>query len=206
MDKYTAKSLDELLETAAQAKKVNIEELRYYILEEKKGFLGLGNQVTAEVYCLNDVESFIKKYLITFFRSLDMDVDINIEQDTTEEMFKVMLNAENNAILIGKNGQTLQAINTVVKGATNSAFKRRFKILIDINNYKMERYDKVQSIAYRIAKTVQKTHISAVLDPIPNDERRVVHNFLSDIPHIRTESEGEGKDRRLRIIYDENKE
>ncbi|MEA5026875.1 hypothetical protein SDC9_65488 [bioreactor metagenome] len=204
MEKYTAKTLEELLDTAAQAKRVNIEDLSYFVLEEKKGFLGIGNQVTAEVYCLNDVRKFIKDYLDTFFHSLDIDVQIDVQQE--EDMFKVMLNAENNAIIIGKNGQTLQAINTVVKGATNSAFKRRFRILIDINNYKVDRYDKVKAIAYRVATSVQKTHISAVLDPIPNDERRVVHNFLSDLPHIRTESEGEGRDRRLRIIYDANKE
>ena len=203
MDVFTAKSLEEVLAKAAEEKKVSVEELQYFVTEEKKGFLGLGNQVSAEVYSMNDVTVFIEKYLKTFFAGLDIEAEVIVKKE--EELFKVMLNAENNAIIIGKNGQTLQAINTVVKGATNSTFKHRFRILIDINNYKTDRYDKVKAIAYRVASSVQKTRVSAVLDPVPNDERRVIHNYLGELPHIRTESEGEGRDRRIRIIYDENK-
>jgi spoIIIJ-associated protein len=117
-----------------------------------------------------------------------------------------MLNAENNAILIGKNGQTLTAINTVVRAAVNSSFKRRFNVMVDINNYKVDRYDKVMQIASRVARTVQRTKISATLDPMPNDERKVVHQFLSEMKNIRTESEGEGINRRLKIIFDRNKD
>ncbi len=203
MDKFSAKNLEELLALAATAKNVSVADLSYFITEEKKGFLGLGNQITAEVYCMNDVQQFIADYLKTFFSGLNITAEIDVDRE--DDAFKVMLNAENNAVIIGKNGQTLQAINTVVKGATNSAFKHRFKILIDINNYKTDRYDKVKAVAYRVASSVQKTKISAVLDPIPNDERRIIHNYLSEFKNIRTESEGEGRDRRIRIIYDENK-
>ena len=204
MEKYTGKSLEEILETVALKKGVTKEELYHYILDEKQGFFGLGNQVTAEVFCLNDVKDFIQEYLMRFFKSLDQNVEIYIEQ--TAESFKVMLNAENNAIIIGKNGQTLQAINTVVRGATNSKFKRRFRVLVDINNYKGDRYDRLKTTVYRIAKTVQSSKVDAVLDPMPNDERRVVHQYLNEMKNIRTESEGEGKERRLKIIYVESEE
>ncbi|MDD2592304.1 MAG: KH domain-containing protein [Erysipelotrichaceae bacterium] len=203
MDVFSAKTLEDLLSKAAEEKKVTVDDLQYFVIEEKKGFLGLGNQVSAEVYSLNDVSEFIANYLEKFFKGLNLAVDIVVTKEN--DIFRVMLNAENNAIIIGKNGQTLQALNTVVKGATNSTFKHRFRILVDINNYKTDRYDKVKAIAYRVATSVQKTRISAVLDPIPNDERRVIHNYLSELPHIRTESEGEGRARRIRIIYDEDK-
>ena len=77
---------------------------------------------------------------------------------------------------------------------------------MDINNYKTDRYDKIKGIAYRVAKSVQKSHVSATLDPMPSDERRVIHNFLSEMANIRTESEGDGRGRRVKIIYDANKE
>lgn len=204
MEKYTGKSLDEILETVAMKKGVTKEELYYYVLDEKQGFFGLGTQVTAEVFCLQDVKDFIQDYLMRFFKNLDQNVEINIEQSA--DNFKVMLNAENNAIIIGKNGQTLQAINTVVRGATNSKFKRRFRVLVDINNYKGDRYDRIKTMVYRIAKTVQTTKVDAVLDPMPNDERRVIHQYLNEMKNIRTESEGEGKERRLRIIYTDSEE
>lgn len=203
MKKYTAKNLEELLDKVAKEKGVRVDELTYYVLEEKQGFLGFGAQVTAEVYCLNDVSEFLKTYLETFFKNIDQSIEVIIERQ--HETFKVMINAENNAILIGRGGQTLQAINTVVRGAVNSYFKRRLQVLVDINNYKNDRYDKVKAMATRIARTVQRTKISAVLDPMPNDERKVIHQMLTEMKNIRTESEGDGSHRRLRILFDKNK-
>ena len=203
MKKYTAKNLEELLDKVAKEKGVRVDELTYYVLEEKQGFLGFGAQVTAEVYCLNDVSEFLKTYLETFFKNIEQSIEVTAERQN--ETFKVMINAENNAILIGRGGQTLQAINTVVRGAVNSYFKRRFQVLVDINNYKNDRYDKVKAMATRIARTVQRTKISAVLDPMPNDERKVIHQMLTEMKNIRTESEGDGSHRRLRILFDKNK-
>lgn len=204
MKSYTAKTLDDLLRNAASDKGVAQDELTYYVTEERKGLLGLGGSVTADVYCLKDVKEFIFDYLGNFFTNLNLEIEIEIFQ--TGDAFKVMLNAENNAILIGKNGQTLQSINTVVKSAANSAFKRRFQILVDINNYKESRYEKITAMAKRIAKTVQRTKVTATLDPMPNDERKAIHQALTDIPHIKTESEGDGNSRHLKIMYDKGQE
>jgi spoIIIJ-associated protein len=204
MKSYSGKNLEDLLQNVAKEKGVKVEELTYFVTEEKTGFLGFGASVTAEVYALSDVRDFLKGYLERFFKTLEQDVEVDVQQEN--DTFKIMLNAENNAILIGKNGQTLTAINTVVRAAVNSSFKRRFNVMVDINNYKVDRYDKVMQIAARVARTVQRTKISATLDPMPNDERKVVHQYLSEMKNIRTESEGEGINRRLRIIFDRNKE
>ena len=204
MKKYEGKNLEDLLKEVAKEKGCEVEELSYYVLEEKAGLLGIGKQVIAEVYSLDDVKDFIYEYLRTFFDGLELDVDITVNRNL--DSFKVMLNAENNAMLIGKNGTTLQAINIVVRAAANAEFKRRFIVLVDINNYKADRYDKIKHLAKRVAQTVQKTRVSAKLDPMPNDERKVIHQYLSEMHNIRTVSEGEGNYRYLRIFYDENKE
>lgn len=199
---YTAKTLEDLLANAAKEKNVNVSELTHHILEEKKGLLGLGASVRAEVFCLNDVKEFIFDYLGTFFTNFEQEIEIEILMDN--KIFKVLLNSENNAILIGKNGQTLQAINTVVRSAVNATFKGRFNVFIDINNYKEDRYAKVKALANRVARSVQKSKIAAALDPMPNDERKVIHQFLSTFENIRTESEGEGRDRHLKIFYQDS--
>jgi len=95
-------------------------------------------------------------------------------------------------------------LNTVVRAATNASFKRRFHIMIDINNYKSERYDKIKYLAKRTAHTVQKTRVAARLDPMPNDERKIIHQYLSEMRNIRTISEGEGNYRYLKIVYDDS--
>lgn len=204
MKSYSGKNLEDLLQSVAREKGVKVEDLTHFITEEKTGFLGFGASVTAEIYALPDVRDFLQEYLERFFKTLEQNVEVEVLQDN--DTFKVMLNAENNAILIGKNGQTLTAINTVVRAAVNSSFKRRFNVMVDINNYKVERYDKVMQIAARVARTVQRSKISATLDPMPNDERKVIHQYLSEMKNIRTESEGEGINRRLKIIFDRTKD
>ena len=201
---YTAKNLDDALREACIKKDCRIDELTYNVLEENKGFLGIGSSVKIEAYCLNDVKEFLFDYLGNFFTNANIECSVEIFQK--DDSFTIMLDAENNAVLIGKNGKTLQAINTVVKSAVNSEFKRKFKILVDINNYKQERYSKLKSMAIRIAKNVSRTKVDASLDPMSNDERKVIHQALANLKHIKTESEGEGLNRHLVIKYVDHKE
>jgi spoIIIJ-associated protein len=201
--RYSGKNLDDALAHAAKEKGVQVSELTYYVVEEKKGILGFGAEVTLEAYALNDVSLFIKTYLENFFSHFDKEAEIGV--DRQGEVFKILINASNNAILIGKAGQTLQSLVSVVRSATSSEFKRRFVINVDINNYKVDRYEKVRLMAARIAKQVQRTRITATLDPMPNDERKVIHQELQKVRNIKTESEGEGPKRRLKIMFDKQK-
>ena len=203
MKRYSGKTLEDCLAQATKDLGVDAEALRYTKTEEKTGFLGMGTLVTIDVTGPEDIVAFIQDYLETYFKNIDLDVNVMVKQE--EEGFGVMLDAENNAILIGKAGQTLQSINTVVKGAVNSHFKGRYNVLVDINNYKQDRYEKVKALADRIARSVLRSKTAATLDPLPNDERKVIHQYLSEMPHIRTESVGEGNQRRLKIVYDKNK-
>ena len=209
MKTYTGKNLDEVLNQAAEEKGVSVSELTYKVIEESSGFLGIGSKVTITAYCKNDISEFMKEYLQNYFDGIHMEAEIQIEMDG--EYFHINLNTENNAILIGKNGQTLQAMNTVLKSAVSSEFKRRVGVLIDINGYKEEKYQKVCSLAQRVAKTVQRTKTTAVLDSMPADERKAIHNALagmndiSNMKYISTVSEGEGNQRRLKIVYNEEK-
>lgn len=202
MKKYTAKTLDEVLKQIAQEKNCSIEEITYEVLEEKKGILGFGGTTTVKAYTKQDIKEFIFEYLGTYFTDLNQAVSIEIivEEDT----FKVVLDAENNAIIIGKAGQTLRAISNVLKAAVNNTFEKRVNVLVDVGNYKEDRYRKVKRIAQRVAREVKKTHIDAALDPMPNDERKVIHQYLSGMPNIKTESEGEGIKRHLVIKYVSN--
>lgn len=199
MKTYTSKNLEELLKEAAADKGVNVEDLTYTILEETSGFLGLGSKVTASVYCDKDIKEFIKEYMMNYFNGINMPATVEVSEENG--FFHVNIDAENNAILIGKNGQTLQSMNNVLKSATSSEFKRRVGVLIDINGYKEEKYQKVTSLAIRVAKTVQRTKTDAVLDPMPADERKAIHNCLTNMRNISTVSEGEGNQRRLKICY-----
>ena len=205
MQKFEAKSVDEALKEACRVKGVSLEELKYYVIEEKPGGLfGIGSKGVVEAFTYNDVQQFLEDYVSTYFRNINMPVEVIVNRSEDNE-FKIIINAENNAILIGKNGQTLEAIKTIVNAAANATFKCHIHMSVDINGYKEERYEKLKQTVERIAKTVVKTKVSARLGDLTSDERKIVHQHLSEMPHVKTESEGEGNNRRLKIIYVDKK-
>lgn len=202
---YTGKSIDEILASAAKEKNCEIETLYYEVKDEKTGFLGLGKEITAEVYSQGDMIEFIQEYLKNYFDGIEMEsyIEVTVNKDG---YFHVDLDTQNNAILIGRNGQTLQSLNMLVKAAMCSEFKRRIAILIDINGYKEDKYRKICHIAQRAAKSVRRTKVDVTLDPMPADERKAIHNYLTNMAGVSTVSEGEGNQRRIKIVYNPGKE
>ncbi len=198
MTEYTAATLEEALAQAAEEKECSVEELKYYTVEQEEG-------VRIGAYTQDDIKEFIFDYLGNFFVGIGQDIEVAIEETETGG-YIVHLNADNNAVLIGKQGKTLNAFNTVVRGAVNSEFRSRIDVLVDINNYKEERYRKLTYIAKNTAKQVQRSHVDAALDPMPNDERKVIHKALSGWHHVRTQSEGEGPLRHVIIKYEPDEE
>ncbi len=204
MKVYTGKTLDDVLASIAKEKDVALEDITYYVKEEKSGFLGFGSSVTVEAFTSKDVVEFVEDYLANFFAALEIDVEQEVKLE--KNSLDIKLNASNNGILIGKNGQSLQGLNTLIRQVVNSTFKRRFFVFVDINNYKQDRYQKLRAMGRRVANKVKRSKIDASLDPMPNDERRVIHQELSNMPNIRTKSEDSGRRRHLKIMYDANKE
>ena len=202
--RYTEKTLEEALKSAARDKGVSVEELHYNVLEEKSGFLGVGRSVEIEAYCEKDVENFIVSYIQQYFDNSQLDGQVDIENDNG--FYRITVNTSNNAILIGKAGKTLQAFNRLVKAAASAEFKKRVGLLIDVNGYKEDRYEKITKMAIRVAKDVRRTKIDATLDPMPADERKAIPNALANMEDITTQSTGEGATRRLQILYSPGKE
>lgn len=204
-EKFTGKTLEEALQKAAQAKQAAVENLTYTIVEEKAGFLGIGKTVEIEVYCDKDIQKFIHDYIQNYFDNAKLDGETVVEKDG-DDFYRVTVNTSNNAILIGRNGKTLQAFNRLVKAAASGAFKRRVRLLIDVNGYKQDRYEKICRMAVRVAKDVRRTKVDAALDPMPADERKAIQNALAEMADISTHSEGEGANRHLCILYTPGKE
>ena len=210
MKTYTGKNVDEILSNICAEKNCQLSDIEYNVLDEKKGLLGIGSTVTIEAFTSQDVKDFIFDYLGSYFTEMNQSVAIEIivgkQKDFDNEIcYKTILDAENNAVIIGKNGQTLRAISFVVKSAVMNTFKRKINVVIDVNHYKETRYKKVRAMAKRIAKEVATSHVDVELDPMPSDERKVIHQFLQNFRNITTTSIGEGNKRHLVIKYDESK-
>lgn len=198
MKTYEAKTEEEVIQLACQDLGVTPEQLNYEIIEEKKGLFS--KKVVIECY----TQDMIKDYLESFVRKTltNMEFDVETVSYIQDGRIYCNINTNNNSILIGKNGVILRAFNFICKNAVNNQFKKRIELSLDINGYKENRYKKMTSMAKRIGKQVLRSKIEVKLDPLPADERKVIHQVIADMnPHLKTESRGEGKNRFITISY-----
>lgn len=197
MKEFTAKTVEEAVASAAQELNVDPARLNYKVLDEKKGLFK--KSATIGVYGEEDAVEFAQEYLKSALSALG--VAITAEGKIEDDIIKVTINSEHNSILIGRGGRTLQSLNELTKLAVSNKFKHRYRVLLDVGGYKEDKYDKVARIAKREANRVLYSHNDVQLDPMTPDERRIVHNALSGMEHIKTESTGEGNNRAVWIRY-----
>ena len=198
MKEYTGKSLEDAIGKACDELGIEQKNINYDLLEEKRGFFGK-KTVKIVVYEDQDVVDYACEYLVSSIETLG--ILVNADGVREGDLIKITLDSDHNPILIGKNGRTLQAFNELVKLALSAKFKRRYRVLLDVGDYKDKKYSHVAHIARKVAKEVQKTKASVKLSAMTPDERRVVHNALTNFSHIKTESEGEGNARAVVIKY-----
>ena len=201
MEIFTGKTVDEALTKAVEKTGTPMNELIYIDTGKTTGIIR--KKVQIEVYDLADVIRYAEDYLLYATDALGIESSVKSKLD--DDVIRITLDSTHNPILIGKNGVTLQALNELVKLATNNHFHKRFRILLDINGYKDSKYSKLERLARKTAKDVQKTKTTYTFDPMPADERRAIHNALNGWKNIKTESIGEGSHRQVQIIFVENK-
>lgn len=145
----------------------------------------------------------VKKYINEFIKNLSnlLNIDIECEILLNEESYNVTLVSDNNAILIGKEGKTLSAIQTILRQAIKQEASINLKINVDVGNYKLNKMKNIEYEVKKIALEVQKSKLDVSLDPMNSYERRLVHNLINEYSNLTTESIGEGKDRHVIIKY-----
>ncbi len=198
MKQYSGKTIEECVSLASQELGIKEEDVVFTVEEEKKGIFAKKAVIT--VYELTDAIDFAQEYIKAVINSLGVG-DVKTKASLEDDVIRIEIDSDHNPILIGKNGVTLQALNEITRLAVSGKFRRRFRILLDIGDYKDNKYSRVAFIARKTAKEVQRSKQDATLDPMPSDERRVVHNALANFSHIKTESSGEGRKRAVTIKY-----
>lgn len=197
MKTYEGKTVEDALNLACQDLGVMVEDLTYEVIEEKKGLFS--KKVVIECYTNDMILDYMEDYIRRTLTNMEFEVEtVAYIQD---DRFFCNINTNNNSILIGKNGVILRAFNLIVRNAVNHEFKKRIPLSIDINGYKESRYRRVASMSKRFGKQVQRTKAPMKVDPMPADERKVMHQTISQMSHLKTESKGEGKNRYITIYY-----
>ncbi len=132
------------------------------------------------------VEAFLNDTL----KAMDMDVEIVSEIDS-EGALSVEMKGSNMGILIGKRGQTLDALQYLANRVANKHQEGYVRVKLDTENYRARREETLKHLAKNIAFKVKRTRRAVSLEPMNPYERRIIHATLQSDPHVTTHSEGE---------------
>ena len=134
-----------------------------------------------------------------------MSAEGNLEVRRRDENISITIFSDNNAILIGKNGKNITAMQLLIRQMVNSKLSKPLSIIIDVGNYKEKRAKSIEYLAKRLAREGYKTKTEITMDSMNSYERRIVHSVLADDKYVYTESIGEEPNRKVVIKLKEEK-
>lgn len=203
MDKIekTGKTVDEALDLAVHELGVTRDQIDYRVLEAPSkalfGILG-GKEARVEVTVRKaDPVDAAKSFLQEVLKA--MNLNVYIEKLTSEENVTLNLRGDDLGILIGKHGQTLDALQYLTNLAAQKDVRERVRIIVDVEDYRRRRADTLEQLALRIADRVKRTGQKVALEPMNPHERKIIHTSLQNDPRLETLSEGEDPYRRVVI-------
>ena len=203
LEVFEAKTKEDAKAKALEALEADESEV-FCKEEEIKGKLFKATTYRCSAIRITDIAEFIKEKAEDIVAN--MGIEAKFEYNVRDEQINIKMYSDNNSILIGKNGQTLMALQTILRQIVHNEIGMYPYILLDVENYKEKKNSHLERNAKRIAKEVQKTKIDVALDDMNAYERRIVHNAISNFKNISSASEGEEPHRHIVIRYVENDE
>jgi len=200
----TSKTKEEAIQSALLELGVEEKDIEVNVIQNpSKGFLGFlgAKDGIYEVKVIKKEEIEIAK---EFIESILLKSKINAKVNATQEenLIKVSIEGKEATCLIGRRGETLDAVQFLTGLALNKINKdSRMRVLVDIENYRNKREESLVRYARKVAREVAKTRRTKKLDYMNPYERRIVHSALQNDKYVITYSEGTDPYRRLVIEY-----
>ena len=198
MNRYEGKTEEEAVKKACEDLHIDDpKSLQYQVISIKKTLFS--KVVTIGIYSISDVLVFADDYIKRCLRALG--IEGSTEAKYEDGVIKLNIVTWKNKNVIGRNGDTLRSINELTRSACFNRFGGHYRILLNCDGYKEVKYNKYESMARHYANEVRRTHVTAILDPMTSDERRIIHQVLDGYPNIKTQSLGTGHKRHITIQY-----
>ena len=153
-----------------------------------------------ETFTAEEAAAKAKAFLQDVLRN--MGIEVMIEKMIKSDKIILHLHGKNLGILIGKHGQTLDALQYLTNLTTNQGEETRHFIMLDVENYRQRREETLKQLAVRLAGRVKRSGEKVVLEPMNGYERKIIHVALQNEAHVRTESEGQDPYRHVVIYYE----
>ena len=201
----TAKTVEEAVELGLRELGVDRTEAEIEVVSRgKPGLLGIGSEPAkikvTKIDNPSEVVQVASDVVNKLIRLMDIDVISTMRHtDGDDEGPFFDIEGEDSALLIGRRGETLRALQLLVRTIVGRKLGENLNFTVDVDGYDDRRMQSLANLADRVASRVIKTGRSIELEPMSARERRIVHISLADQKGIQTESSGEGKDRRVVI-------
>lgn len=148
-----------------------------------------------------------RELLLGMLQRMNLNADVEIapqsdaESDDEEERALVLnIVGDDLGVLIGRQNETLSALEFVTRLMVNQQVRTRTSFVVDVNGYRAKRAESLRKLALRMADQVAESGRTVALEPMPPAERRIIHIALRDHPTVGTQSVGEGDRRKVTII------
>ncbi len=207
----TGKTIDEAVANAAAQLGVNVEDIKYEVIDEpKKGLFGIGASPARinAVYTLKGEDialEFVKKLVA----DMQLNVTVDMKYSPEREGMLIDIQGEGAGMLIGHHGDTLDSIQYLANLAANKKVdgekRAHVKITVDAENYRAKREETLRGLARRMADKVLKYKKSVMLEPMNPYERRIIHSEIQGIEGVSTNSIGSENNRKIVIYLEDQK-
>ena len=206
----SAKTVEEATRTALEQLGVTRDDVEITVIKKgKSGLLGVGSEdAKIKVVLLEEEESqqeiddgdVSQRVLIDILHAMGIQATVDVSR-SSDPAAPVTLNIEGDdlGVLIGRRGQALSSLQYLVRLVVAEKLKKWVSINVDVDWYKKRHYESLKKLALRLAEQVSKRRRSITMEPMPPDERRIIHLTLANYPEVKTESTGEGEGRRVVI-------
>lgn len=200
---FTAKTVDEAITAATLELEISSDQLDYEVIDQgSKGFLGIFNskpaviRVTLKKSLLERTQAFCDE----LFAAMKVKTTVNIDFKEEDNVMNIDLSGSDMGILIGKRGQTLDALQYLISLYVNRESDAYIRVKLDTENYRERRKVTLEKLAKKIAYTVKRMKKPVALEPMNPYERRVIHSALQNDRYVCTKSEGEEPYRKVVIM------
>lgn len=201
----SGKTEEEAISSALAQLGKDIDEVSIEIVERaKSGFLGIGSSDAVVKVSYDRPESTtekVKEFLSGLFEHMDVQADVEVVSED-ESTLNLNLVGEHMGALIGRRGETLDAIQHLANYSVNRGSENRVRINIDAENYRAKRTESLERLANKVAGKVVRYRRNITLEPMNAYERHVIHTALQGFSGVTTYSTGTEPNRRVVVAYD----
>ena len=199
-----AATVEQAIEKAEAQLGVSRDQFEVEVIKEgKSGILGVGSkEALIKVIPVNRQDKDVVKVVTEILETLLELLGVTGNVEVLSEEIPLVLNIEGDdlGILIGRRGQTLSSLEHITKLMVAGRLKAWLPLRVDVGGYKKRRRESLQRLALYLAEQVKSRRRAITMEPMPADERRIVHLTLADNPDVTTHSIGEGESRKVVIL------